>query len=135
MYEADAVILATGHSARDIFNYSMIKDTHRVKNLFALGIRVEHPQSLIDNSTIPSCSSITKEILRHIIYRRILVSCNKWKKKECFFLYVSRWYHCPCCYQPRRIGCKRLVAFQRNNPYANSGVVVTIEPKDAMEYF
>ncbi len=48
LYEAEAVILATGHSARDI--YQLLKECNiymEVKG-FAMGVRVEHPQKLID---------------------------------------------------------------------------------------
>jgi uncharacterized FAD-dependent dehydrogenase len=47
--EADAVILATGHSARDIFLMLHEKKIGIEFKPFALGVRVEHPQSLIDS--------------------------------------------------------------------------------------
>ena len=49
VFEADAVILATGHSARDIFHLLNNKKIKIVSKPFALGVRVEHPQSLIDS--------------------------------------------------------------------------------------
>ncbi|MEO6453584.1 MAG: FAD-dependent protein, partial [Ginsengibacter sp.] len=49
IYEADAVVLATGHSARDIYNLLYDKKILIHAKPFALGVRIEHPQSLIDN--------------------------------------------------------------------------------------
>ncbi|MEY2950115.1 MAG: hypothetical protein RLZZ248_1316, partial [Bacteroidota bacterium] len=47
-YEAEAVILATGHSARDIYQLCGKKGIKMESKPFALGIRIEHPQKLID---------------------------------------------------------------------------------------
>ncbi len=49
LFEADAVILATGHSARDIFQLLAHKKILIEAKPFALGVRIEHPQSLIDS--------------------------------------------------------------------------------------
>jgi uncharacterized FAD-dependent dehydrogenase len=48
-FKTDAIILATGHSARDIFYLLNEKKILIVAKPFALGVRVEHPQSLIDS--------------------------------------------------------------------------------------
>src|SRR5689334_18524992 len=48
-WQADAYILATGHSARDIFQLLDQKKIRIEAKAFALGVRVEHPQSLIDS--------------------------------------------------------------------------------------
>ena len=46
---ADAVVLATGHSARDVY-YSLHRQGVMLEpKAFAMGVRVEHPQSLIDS--------------------------------------------------------------------------------------
>jgi uncharacterized protein len=47
--KADAVILATGHSARDIFLLLASKKIRIEAKPFALGVRIEHPQALIDS--------------------------------------------------------------------------------------
>ena len=48
-FDAQAVILATGHSARDIFELLYQKNILVESKPFALGVRIEHPQSLIDS--------------------------------------------------------------------------------------
>jgi len=45
---AEAVVLATGHSARDIFELLHAKGIHMEAKPFALGVRIEHPQAVID---------------------------------------------------------------------------------------
>ena len=50
VFEADAFILATGHSARDIFQLLYSKKLLIESKPFALGVRVEHPQALIDSA-------------------------------------------------------------------------------------
>ena len=57
-FEADAVILATGHSARDIFHLLHHKKIRIEFKPFALGVRIEHPQTLIDQYSI-SCRPAT----------------------------------------------------------------------------
>ena len=47
--KADTLILATGHSARDIFQLLHQKNILIESKPFALGVRVEHPQALIDS--------------------------------------------------------------------------------------
>ena len=61
IFEADAFILATGHSARDIFELLHKKQILIEAKAFALGVRIEHPQELIDNiqyhlqNRLPAC--------------------------------------------------------------------------------
>jgi uncharacterized FAD-dependent dehydrogenase len=47
--DADVTVLATGHSARDIFTLLHKKNIEIEAKPFALGVRIEHPQSLIDS--------------------------------------------------------------------------------------
>ena len=49
VFESEAVILATGHSARDIFELVYAKGLSLEAKAFAMGVRIEHPQPLIDS--------------------------------------------------------------------------------------
>ena len=49
VFHGDSFILATGHSARDIFNLLHKKNIEIIAKGFALGVRIEHPQELINN--------------------------------------------------------------------------------------
>jgi len=48
IYKGEGVILATGHSARDVFKLLADKEIKIEAKPFALGVRIEHPQSIVD---------------------------------------------------------------------------------------
>ena len=78
-FEADAVILATGHSARDIFELLHAKKILIEAKPFALGVRVEHPQALIDSSQY-HCA--VQEV--NFYPRLLIVGYNRWMEREYF---------------------------------------------------
>ena len=49
IFKSKFVILATGHSARDIYEICQKKGIELEMKQFAMGVRVEHPQELIDS--------------------------------------------------------------------------------------
>jgi uncharacterized protein len=126
-FDGSAVILATGHSARDIF-YLL----HRKKILieakpFALGVRIEHPQPLIDSIRYgvpspylpPAAYSLVEQINQKGVFSFCMcpggiIAPASTAAGE---LVVNGW-------SPSR----------RNNPFANSGIVVTVEQKDMAPY-
>jgi uncharacterized FAD-dependent dehydrogenase len=126
-FDGSAVILATGHSARDIFQL-----LHRKKILieakpFALGVRIEHPQSLIDSIRYgipspylpPAAYSVVEQINQKGVFSFCMcpggiIAPASTAAGE---LVVNGW-------SPSR----------RNNPFANSGIVVTVEQKDMAPY-
>src|SRR5258706_14117178 len=57
--EADAILLATGHSARDIFHLLYAKKILIEAKPFALGVRAEHPQTLIDHLQYHTSASLS----------------------------------------------------------------------------
>lgn len=127
---ADAVILATGHSARDIFEL-----LHQNKLLieakpFALGVRAEHPQSLIDSIQY-HCSG-RSEYLPPAAYSLV---------QQVQGAGVFSFCMCPGgIIAPASTAGDELVVngwspSKRNNPYANSGIVVSVDEKDALNYF
>ncbi len=64
---ANAVILATGHSARDIYELLHKKEIALKAKSFAMGVRVEHPQQIIDlYNTIVKENVMNYCQLRHI---------------------------------------------------------------------
>ena len=135
-YEGDAVILATGHSARDIF-YLL----HRKKILieakpFALGVRIEHPQHLIDQiqyGILRGASSVTTTDGRRPSY---LPPASYSLVEQVHHKGVFSFCMCPGgIIAPASTAADELVVngwspSKRNNPYANSGIVVSVEEKD-----
>ncbi len=129
-FNADAYILATGHSARDIFILLHEKKIQIEQKPFALGVRVEHPQSLIDS--IQYHCNPRSEYLPPASYSFVEQIKNKGVFSFCM---------CPGgIIAPAATGNDELVVngwspSKRNNPFANSGVVVQVEEKDVLSYF
>ena len=132
---ADAVILATGHSARDIFELLYHKNILIHAKPFALGVRIEHPQALIDSIqyNLPSSNTLLRgEHLPPASYSLVEQVNGRGVFSFCM---------CPGgIIAPAATAANELVVngwspSKRNNPYSNSGMVVTVDEKDAVEYF
>lgn len=122
---AEAVILATGHSARDIFELLNNKKLAIEFKPFALGVRVEHPQSLIDTAQY-HCES-RGENLPPAAYSLV----QQVEGKGVFsFCMCPGGIIAPAATAPGEIVVNGWSPSKRNNLYANSGIVVNIEEKD-----
>ncbi len=128
-FEGGAFILATGHSARDIFELLQEKNILIESKAFALGVRIEHPQELINQ-----CQ-----------YRRNAKS--KWLPPAAYSLVqqvegrgVFSFCMCPggiiapASTAPGELVVNGWSPSKRNNPFANSGMVVQVEQKDALPF-
>jgi uncharacterized protein len=129
-FEGDAYILATGHSARDIFQLLLSKKIFIEAKPFALGVRVEHPQSLID--TAQYHCAVRNGFLPPASYSLVQQVGGKGVFSFCM---------CPGgIIAPAATNLNELVVngwspSKRNNPYANSGMVVSVDEKDAAKFF
>jgi len=128
-WKSPAVILATGHSARDM--YELLNENGialEVKG-FAMGVRVEHPQALIDS--IQYHCEERGEYLPAAAYNLVAQVDGRGVYSFCM---------CPGGnIVPASTGEKELVVngmsnSKRNSPYANSGIVVEIRPEDLTEW-
>lgn len=128
-FSADGVILATGHSARDIF--ALFHDHHWALEAkpFALGVRIEHQQNLIDkiqyhsperSSWLPPASY---NLVEQINDRGVFSFCM-----------CPGGIIAPAATSPGEIVVNGWSPSKRNNPFSNSGLVVQVEEKDAYEY-
>ncbi len=124
-YKGDAVILATGHSARDIFQLLHAKKILIESKPFALGVRVEHPQSLIDTSQY-HCE-VRNEFLPPASYSWVQQVDGKGVFSFCM---CPGGIIAPAATAPGELVVNGWSPSKRNNPYANSGIVVTVEDKD-----
>ncbi len=122
---ADAIILATGHSARDIFQLLYDKKLHIESKQFALGVRVEHPQQLID------------QLQYHCLVRdRFLPPASYSLVQQVDGKGVFSFCMCPggiiapASTSPGELVVNGWSPSKRNNPYANSGIVVEVLKDD-----
>ncbi len=126
--KSNQLILATGHSARDIF-YLLHQNAIQIEaKPFALGVRVEHPQELINQIQYGKHYS---EYLPPASYRLVKQVEQKGVYSFCM---------CPggiiaaCATAPAEIVTNGWSPSRRNNPFANSGMVVEINERDWKRY-
>jgi uncharacterized FAD-dependent dehydrogenase len=122
---AQKVILATGHSARDIFELLHRKHIAIEAKAFALGVRVEHPQALIDKIQYhcdvrspylpPSPYSIVRQVKNRGVYS---------------FCMCPGGVIAPCATSPGEVVTNGWSPSKRDQPMANSGIVVSLELED-----
>jgi uncharacterized FAD-dependent dehydrogenase len=128
------LILATGHSARDIFELLHKKHILIEGKTFAMGVRVEHPQALIDSLQYHcSMNEVQKkrDLLPAASYSLVHQAMGRGVYSFCM---CPGGIIAPCATSPGEIVTNGWSPSKRNNPFANSGIVVTIEPEDYVKY-
>lgn len=125
---ADAFLLATGHSARDIFTLLHNKNILIEAKPFALGVRIEHPQSLIDSIQY-HCDS-RGDFLPPASYSLV----NQINERGVFsFCMCPGGIIAPASTNEKELVVNGWSPSKRNNPFANSGMVVEITKEDAVK--
>jgi len=128
-YEGIAVILATGHSARDI--YEMLHNSNILIEAkpFALGVRVEHPQAIIDGIQYhnpkkdPYLPASSYSLVKQVEGRGVFSFCM-----------CPGGIIIPSATMAGQIVVNGMSNSRRNSPYANSGIVATVELEDLSKY-
>ena len=128
-FKCDQIILATGHSARDIFELLHKRKILIEAKPFALGVRIEHPQQIIDKMQYhcdsrgeylpPASYSIVKNFNGRGVYS---------------FCMCPGGIIAPCATNNNEVVTNGWSPSKRNNPFANSGFVVSIELSDLKEF-
>ena len=114
--EGRATILATGHSARDVFHLLNDKNILIEAKPFALGVRVEHRQRLIDSIQY-HCQGDRGRVFTRRRLRPGASSQDQWQgQRSVFFLHVPRRLYRPRCDCARRIGRQRHEPFAKKRP-------------------
>ena len=120
-----AIILATGHSARDVYYLLEKKKIRLEAKPFALGVRVEHPQSIIDN--IQYNQPQREENLPASSYR---LACQVGGRGVFSFCMCPGGLVVPAATAPGEIVVNGMSMSRRDSAYANSGTVVAVELED-----
>lgn len=134
-YLCSNVILATGHSARDIYELLNAKQIAIEAKPFALGVRVEHPQSYIDKIQY-SCHTINEVIEKRSYLPASSYSLvNQVNNHGVYsFCMCPGGIIAPCATNQEEVVTNGWSPSKRNNPYANSGIVVGLELNDFEPY-
>lgn len=119
------LILATGHSARDIFELLHRKNIEILAKPFAIGVRIEHTQELIDK--IQYHGRLNDDYLPPASYNLVAQIEGKGVYSFCM---CPGGIIAPCATENKEVVTNGWSPSKRNNPYSNSGIVVSIEPKD-----
>ncbi len=126
---AKALILATGHSARDIFEMLHGMGLEVEAKPFALGVRVEHPQELIDS--IQYKCDLRGDFLPAASYSLVHQAMGRGVFSFCM---CPGGIIAPAATSPGEVVVNGWSPSKRNNPYANSGMVVSVGDEDFKAY-
>jgi uncharacterized FAD-dependent dehydrogenase len=122
--EASHVVLATGHSARDVY-LMLLERGHRIEpKPFALGLRIEHPQALINRIQYGSLAGHPE--LPSAAYRLV---DSRGQRPVFSFCMCPGGFIVPATTEPGLVVVNGMSPSQRNSRYANSGIVVGVEPE------
>ncbi|MBC8034039.1 MAG: FAD-dependent oxidoreductase [Chitinophagaceae bacterium] len=124
-FTGNAVILATGHSARDIFQLLVNRKIQVEAKPFALGVRIEHPQALID--TIQYHTQQRGAYLPPASYSLVQQVDDRGVFSFCM---CPGGIIAPAATSAGEIVVNGWSPSKRNNPFANSGMVVAVSDKD-----
>lgn len=128
-YAGDAVILATGHSARDIFELLESKSILMEQKGFAMGVRIEHPQPLIDS--IQYRNPAQRSVLPAASYH---VASTVDERGVFSFCMCPGGFIVPSATAPDEVVVNGMSLSRRDSPFANSGLVVSVETEDLAPY-
>ena len=124
-----AVILATGHSARDIFQICKKQNISIEAKPFALGVRIEHPQAMIDQAQYKL--QIRGEYLPAASYSLVSqVKIGNIQKGVFSFCMCPGGFIVPSATAPGELVVNGMSPSRRDSKYANSGIVVAVDEQD-----
>ncbi len=127
--KAQAVILATGHSAGDVYELLNSKNILIHPKPFALGVRIEHPQALIDS--IQYHCDTRSAFLPAAAYNFASQTNGRGVYSFCM---CPGGIIAPCATDAGEIVVNGWSPSKRNNPFANSGIVVSVDENDFKNY-
>lgn len=136
----NAIILATGHSARDIFQLLHQKKIALHFKPFALGVRIEHPQSIIDTVQYHLPSKAILPAASAGEGRGVLPPASYSLVEQVNGKGVFSFCMCPGgIIAPAATAADEVVVngwspSRRNNPFANSGIVVTVDESNTQAF-
>ncbi|MCB0689223.1 MAG: FAD-binding protein [Saprospiraceae bacterium] len=129
LFDVRKLILATGHSARDIYHALLSEKIRIDAKPFALGVRIEHPQSLIDKIQYGAASR--PENLPAASYR---LTCTLEQRGVFSFCMCPGGLIVPAATAPGEIVVNGMSLSRRDSPFANSGMVVSVAVEDAVRH-
>ncbi len=128
-YRADDLILATGHSARDVYRMLPAEGVRLEFKPFAMGVRVEHPQELIDR--IQYHGKARGQYLPAAAYSLVTRAGDRGVYSFCM---CPGGFMVPSATSPGEVVVNGMSPSRRNSQWANSGIVTEIREEDAVRF-
>ncbi len=128
-WRTQAVILATGHSARDVYYLLQNRNLRIEAKPFALGVRVEHSQALIDSVQYRQAKRS-----EHLPAASYSLVCQVKERGVFSFCMCPGGLVVPAATAPGEIVVNGMSMSRRDSAYANSGVVTAIEAADLLAW-
>ena len=131
--EGESVILATGHSARDIFELLHERKILIEAKPFAIGVRVEHPQQIIDKLQYhcdergPFLPASSYALVHQVV-------TGNQQRGVFSFCMCPGGFVVPCATAPGEVVVNGMSPSRRDSRFANSGIVVAIETSDFRKF-
>lgn len=128
--DGSAVVLATGHSARDVYRFLDAAGVALEAKTWAMGVRVEHPQELIDSIQYHSPQG-RGDYLPAATYSFVTQVDGRGVYSFCM---CPGGFIVPAMTEPEQMVVNGMSPSRRNSPFANSGIVVEVRPDDIGPY-
>jgi uncharacterized FAD-dependent dehydrogenase len=125
VWMGEAVVLATGHSARDVYHLLHRQGLRLEAKPFALGVRVEHPQHVVDQAQYHRA-----ERGEHLPPASYSLVCQVGDRGVFSFCMCPGGLIVPAATAPGEIVVNGMSMSRRDSPYANSGLVTAVELSD-----
>ena len=125
-FDCDRVILATGHSARDVYEMLNNRGIEIEAKPFAMGVRVEHPQQFVDKKQYGT--NVRHPNLPPASYR---LACEIGTRGVFSFCMCPGGLIVPAATTPGEIVVNGMSLSRRDSPFANAGIVVAVSVEDA----
>lgn len=122
---ADIAILACGHSARDVYHWAASAGIALERKGSAIGVRLEHPQSVIDRIQYGKAAGHAK--LPPAFYE---VSATGVERGVYSFCMCPGGFIVPAATEPDGVVVNGMSLSRRDSPYANAAIVVALQPDD-----
>ena len=130
---AAAVILATGHSARDIYRLLAERAILLEPKPFAVGCRIEHPQAFIDRAQYHLGAGAQRPPLLPAARYRLATKIGG-RGVHSFCMCPGGWI-VPAATANDEVVVNGMSLSRRDSPFANSGLITTVEPEDLPGFF
>ncbi len=124
MLGADAVVVATGHSARDVFVWLNEAGCRLTPKGFAVGVRVEHPQDIVNRARYgrwkddPRLPNADYQLVAKDVEPAVFTFCM-----------CPGGFMLPATTEPGQVVINGMSLSRRDSPFANAGVVVAVSPQ------